>query len=131
MLNNKKLRIARPSSNLAATEKFYCQGLGLLRLGSFDDHEGFDGIMLGHPQAPYHLEFTRHREQSVKPLPTVEDLLVFYLPDLEEWKMAVDRMEASGYKAVSSHNSYWDKHGKTFSDPDGYRVVLQHASWGI
>jgi hypothetical protein len=24
---------------------------------------------------------------------------------------------------------YRDKKGKTFEDPDGYQVVLQHASW--
>ena len=24
---------------------------------------------------------------------------------------------------------FWDKHGKTFADPDGYRVVLQNAAW--
>lgn len=24
---------------------------------------------------------------------------------------------------------YWDRKGKTFEDPDGYRVVLQQSSW--
>jgi hypothetical protein len=30
---------------------------------------------------------------------------------------------------VRAFNPYWDRHGKTFADPDGYRVVLQHAAW--
>jgi hypothetical protein len=30
---------------------------------------------------------------------------------------------------VQSFNPYWDQHGKTFEDPDGYRVVLQNAAW--
>jgi len=30
---------------------------------------------------------------------------------------------------VKAFNPYWDKNGKTFEDPDGYRVVLQRASW--
>jgi len=24
---------------------------------------------------------------------------------------------------------YWDAHGRTFEDLDGYRVVLQNAAW--
>ena len=30
---------------------------------------------------------------------------------------------------VKAFNPYWDRKGKTFEDPDGYRVVLQQASW--
>jgi hypothetical protein len=26
--------------------------------GRFEDHAGFDGVMLGEPGAPYHFEFT-------------------------------------------------------------------------
>jgi len=40
-------------------------------LTQFHDHEGFDGVILGHPQQPYHLEFTAQRgHQSGKALPT-------------------------------------------------------------
>lgn len=28
-----------------------------------------------------------------------------------------------------SFNSYWDRVGVTFEDPDGYRVVLQRDAW--
>jgi hypothetical protein len=38
-------------------------------------------------------------------------------------------MEHHGHRPVKSFNPYWDKKGKTFEDPDGYRVVLQHAAW--
>jgi hypothetical protein len=34
-----------------------------------------------------------------------------------------------GYKHVQAFNPYWDVAGKTFEDPDGYRVVLQNARW--
>ena len=54
---------------------------------------------------------------------------MFYLPDAGEWGMVVARLEKAGYKSVKSFNPYWDKKGKTFEDPDGYRVVLQNASW--
>jgi len=33
------------------------------------------------------------------------------------------------YKPVKPFNPYWDKKGRTFEDPDGYRVVLQNAEW--
>lgn len=38
-------------------------------------------------------------------------------------------LEELGHKSVKAFNPYWDKKGKTFEDPDGYRVVLHHASW--
>ena len=41
----------------------------------------------------------------------------------------VARIKKSGYEPVSSFNPYWNQHGLTFEDPDGYRVVLQHAAW--
>ncbi len=54
---------------------------------------------------------------------------MFYLPDNGEWTSTVDRMEAARYTPVPSLNPYWDRSGRTFEDPDGYRVVLQNAAW--
>jgi hypothetical protein len=85
--------------------------------------------MLGRKGAAYHLEFTRKTGHKVGGAPTEDNLLVFYLPDAGEWQRAVARLEKTGYKSVKSFNPYWDKKGKTFEDPDGYRVVLQNASW--
>ena len=126
-----KLRVARPTNDLAALGHFYCEGLGLERLAGFGGHQGFDGVMLGHPGAPYHLEFTREDGQTVAPAPTAEHLLVFYFPDAAAWQAAVARLEAAGYAAVPAHNPYWDLQGRTFQDPDGYRVVLQQAAWAL
>lgn len=53
------LRVARPSANLEAATDFYTRGLGLELLASFKEHAGFDGVILGHPHWPYHLEFTK------------------------------------------------------------------------
>lgn len=126
-----KLWVARPTNNLAALRHFYVEGLGLSELYAFAGHDGFDGLMLGHPQAPYHLEFTQQSGHVVPPAPTAENLLVFYLPECLDWEAAVARMQASGYAAVPAHNSYWDQQGITFADPDGYRVVLQQAAWNF
>jgi catechol 2,3-dioxygenase-like lactoylglutathione lyase family enzyme len=123
------LRIARPTDNLEALLRFYRDGLGLVMLYRFEDHDGFDGIMLGQKGWPYHLEFTRKRGQATPRAPTKENLLVFYLPSADEWHLAVQRMRKTGFTPVQSFNPYWDLHGLTFEDPDGYRVVLQNDSW--
>ena len=123
------LRVARPSDDLEALLQFYRQGLGFALLYRFEDHDGFDGIMLGHEQAPYHLEFTRARGHVAGRAPTPDNLLVFYFPDAAEWQAAVGRMRDAGFTPVAAFNPYWDREGVTFEDPDGYRVVFQKAAW--
>ncbi|MDQ2772091.1 MAG: VOC family protein [Bacteroidota bacterium] len=125
------LRVARPTDNLPALRRFYCDGLGLMQLFAFNDHDGFCGLMLGHPQAPYHLEFTHQPGHLVGRAPTADNLLVFYLPDAGEWQAAVQRLEAAGFAPVPAYNPYWDELGRTYEDPDGYRVVLQRAAWNF
>jgi hypothetical protein len=70
------LRVARPTDHLDEVVRFYMEGVGLARLGTFDDHDGFDGVMLGVPGAAYHLEFTRKRGHIVGRAPTGDNLLV-------------------------------------------------------
>jgi catechol 2,3-dioxygenase-like lactoylglutathione lyase family enzyme len=103
------LRVARPSDNLDALRRFYEQGLGLALLFHFEDHEGFDGIILGQERAPYHFEFTRARGHAAGRAPTLDNLLVFYLPDVAEWQAAVQRMCDSGFNPVPAFNPYWDR----------------------
>ena len=123
------LRVARPTDHLEDVVRFYRDGVGLIETGSFQDHEGFDVVMLGLPGVSYHLEFTRQRDHIAGRAPTQENLLVFYLPSREEWQAAIDRMVAVGYAPVASYNPYWDRSGCTFEDPDGYRVVFQNEAW--
>ncbi len=126
---NAHLRIARPTDKLEAIADMYRAGLGLDVLGSFEDHDGFDGIMLGRPGAEYHLEFTHQRGCQAGRAPSPENLLIFYLDDQAEWEVTCGRMLESRFKPVPSRNPYWDVHGRTFEDLDGYRVVLQCATW--
>ena len=123
------LRVARPTDNIDALLPFYRDGLGLSVLGRFEDHAGFDGVMLGEPGGPYHFELTHQRGHAVGRAPTQDNLVVFYLPERAEWEAAVSRMRRSGFEPVPSYNPYWDVAGVTFEDADGYRVVLQCASW--
>jgi catechol 2,3-dioxygenase-like lactoylglutathione lyase family enzyme len=123
------LRVARPTDHLAEVIRFYRDGLGFDLLGSFEDHEGFDGAMLGQPDWAYHLEFTCKRGHIAGRAPSSDNLLVFYFPEEEAWGRAVQRMQGHGFSPVPSFNPYWDISGKTYEDPDGYHVVLQRGAW--
>ncbi|HEX3269751.1 MAG TPA: VOC family protein [Ktedonobacterales bacterium] len=123
------LRVARPTDAWDEILRFYRDGLGFEVIDSFIDHNGFDGVMLGHRGQQYHFEFTRKRGHAAGRAPTQDNLLVFYYPDVQEWERAVARMLQHGYAPVPSFNPYWDVHGQTFEDADGYRVVFQQAAW--
>lgn len=125
------IRFARPTDRLDEVVRFYSEGLGFSILAEFRDHNGFDGVMLGHPKAPYHFEFTHYRGHRVGRAPTADNLIVFYLPDAAEWETAVQRIRAIGVKPSPAFNPYWDRLGITFEDPDGYRVVMQRAEWSL
>lgn len=128
-LSQAKLRIARPTDRLETLGRFYREGLGFEELARFQDHDGFDGLVLGHPHAPYHLEFTHARGVTAGAAPGPEHLLVFYLPERADWLMAVNRLQAVAGPPKPAFNPYWDRDGLTFEDPDGYRIVLQNAAW--
>ncbi|MEU2129086.1 VOC family protein [Streptomyces sp. NPDC018352] len=125
------IRIARPSRDLAAAERFWAEGLGLNVLYRADAEQEpgtHDLLMLGHPDAPWHLELVHGGDHPTGPRPTDEDLLVLYLdgPVPEE---TVDRLEEHGGKRVPSPNPYWNEWGVTVEDPDGYRLVLCRRGW--
>lgn len=107
----------------------YCRGLGMRIVGKFENHDGFDGVMLGYPGAGWHFEFTHCRTHPVAPAHTVEDLIVLYLPDGAGWESACAMLLAAGFREAAPFNPYWALRGRTFEDYDGYRIVLQNAAW--
>ena len=123
------LRVARPVRDLGLSVSMYKRGLGLEEIGRFEDHEGFDGVMLGNRGMSCHFEFTYCRHHPVQPAPTPEDLLVFYIPEANEWHETCAAMLQARFKVVEAFNPYWQHLGRTFEDPDGYRVVIQRAAW--
>ncbi|KAF9946709.1 hypothetical protein BGZ72_011205 [Mortierella alpina] len=132
------LRFARPTTSLATALHFYQTALGLELVASFDNHRGFDGRILspGSPvpgsPAPWHIEFTfQHAEKESCRAPTKDNLLVLYLKDKAEVELRKARMVEHGYNAVESLNPYWDDHGVTFEDPEGWRIVLSWLEWTL
>ena len=121
----RQVRVARPTDRLEAVVSFYRDGLGLAELFRFDDHDGYNGIMLGLPGTAYHLEFTHHAEGSPGQAPTGDNLLVLYFDGQDAVRQVARRLEAHGGTAVVAENPYWTARGAiTIEDPDGWRVVL-------
>ncbi|MDP9794506.1 catechol 2,3-dioxygenase-like lactoylglutathione lyase family enzyme [Catenuloplanes nepalensis] len=113
------LRIARPTLSLAAAERFWTAGLGLDVLFRKDDL-----LMVGAPGAAWHLELVA---SDVAPAPTAEDLLVLYLDGPVDDALST-RLTAAGGRRTPQ-GDYWDRWGVTFTDPDGYRLVLSTRGW--
>ena len=72
-----QVRVARPTRDLEAARSFYGALLGIPVLASFEDHDGYSGVVFGLPDSSRQLEVV-YRE-GVTPSPTAEDQLVFYL----------------------------------------------------
>lgn len=123
-----QIRVARPTDQLKEVVDFYCNGLGLKKIGSFEDHEGYDGVMIGLPDSSYHLEFTQHKNGSQCLAPTKDNLLVLYIPDKKAIEEITNRLNTMGYPTVAPENPYWEKSGVTIEDPDGWRIVLMNTS---
>lgn len=123
------LRVARPTDRLETIAAMYRKGLGLEELGSFHDHEGFDGVMLGRPDITWHLEFTHRRGHEAGGQPSPEHLLVVYEPDPDLWARTCHQMVSAGFQPVAALNPYWDRNGRTFVDVDGYRIVICRRGW--
>ncbi|MCF3184888.1 VOC family protein [Streptomyces polychromogenes] len=125
------VRVARPSRDLAAAERFYVDGLGLDVLWRTSGHVPgeHDLVMVGPAGGGWHLELTRDPEHPVEPSPTVDDLFVVYLGQAPDAAL-VRRLIACGGEQVPSNNPYWDEYGVTVTDPDGYRLVLCSRTWG-
>jgi catechol 2,3-dioxygenase-like lactoylglutathione lyase family enzyme len=118
------VRLARPTDRLAECVRFYRDALGLVELGGFTGHAGYDGVMLGLPDGSVHLELTSHVDGSPCRAPSPDNLLVLYLPDRSTVDAVAARLAAAGHHAVEPENPYWLTRAVTVEDPDGWRVVL-------
>ena len=120
-----QLRVARHTERLEDVVAFYRDGIGLEEIGGFQDHDGYNGVFLAVPDSEAHLELTAGGAHPA-PVPQPESLLVLYLGDDRAVEEIVARLEAG---PVPPANPYWAEHGRTFEDPDGFRVVLVPEPW--
>lgn len=118
-----KFRVARHTNNLKAISDFYCSILHFEILGSFQDHESYDGVFLGKNGLDWHLEFTKSN-QSANHQFDDDDLLVFYPDTKEEFDQITKSIKKNEIKILPAKNPYWNKNGILIEDPDGYKVVI-------
>lgn len=122
------VRFARPTAHYDDVVSFYRDALGLRVLAQWRDHDGYDGVVFGLPEAPVQLEVTQHGTPPTVPPPDPENQLVLYLRGQAAVEAVVARMATYGHRPTSSTNPYWTERGAVlFADPDGWRVVL--APW--
>ncbi len=115
-----KLRIARHTDRLDEVVRFYRDRVGLQEIGSFQDHDGYDGVFLEIPGTGAHLEFTTGGDHHA-PAPHPESLLVLYLDSQSEIDAIAERIAQIPMMPV---NPYWRRNAKAYADPDGFQVLL-------
>ncbi len=123
------VRFARPTDKFEKVKEFYTKGVGLEILFTFEEHEGYNGVVLGLPDLSYQLEFTSHIKGSPCPAPSKDNLLVFYITNQDIINKKITDMKNLGYHPVAPENPYWLNKGFTFEDPDGWRVVFMNRSY--
>ena len=118
----------RPAGKFDAVVAFYRDVVGLPVLASFEDHDGYSGVVFGLPDASRQLELVFHEGQL--PTPTSEDQLVLYLGSAERVTSEAARIRAAGFEPTVDPNPYWTRTGAVcFLDPDGYSLVLSPEAW--
>ncbi|MFT4753164.1 MAG: hypothetical protein ACI9GM_001043 [Salibacteraceae bacterium] len=118
-----KFRVARHTKNLLLLKKFYTEVIGLIVLGDFENHEGYDGLFLGEVGENWHLEFTFDGDLP-NSQPDPDDLFVFYVNSDRELENIKEQAIKNCSPMVASKNPYWNRNGITLIDPDGFRVVI-------
>ena len=98
------VRIARPSHDLRASERFWVK------------------------EAVWHLELAADPDDAAPAAPTEEDLLVLYVGGEVDAEV-IRRLVDAGGTRVAARNPYRDRWGVTIADPDGYRLVLSGRAW--
>lgn len=115
-------RVARHTNDLNRIIHFY-ELLGMEILGSFENHDYYDGVFLGFPDADWHLEFTVSNEEA-QHKPDEDDLLVFYFDDEIKLNQVKSNLIQNNIKQMEAKNPYWNNNGFHFLDPDKFGIIL-------
>lgn len=119
------VRFARHTNNLNTIKSFYIDILGLELLGSFENHNGYDGVFIGIPNTDWHLEFTKSND-IISFNFNEDDILVLYPNTKIEYNILINNILKNNISSVTSKNPYWNENGKMYLDPDGYHVVISN-----
>lgn len=120
-----EFRFARHTNNLENLKLFYIHILGFELLGGFENHNDYNGIFIGKPNADWHLEFTQSNE-IVAFNYNEDDVLVFYPKEISEYNTLIDTIKKNNINFIKAKNPYWNENGKMLLDPDGYRIIISN-----
>lgn len=116
-------RFARHTNNLEQIESFYIDVLGFELLGSFENHNDYNGVFIGKPNENWHLEFTKSEEVVLFDF-NDDDILVFYPSSKYEFDVILKKIKLHKINFIKARNPYWNENGKMILDPDGYRIII-------
>ncbi len=120
-----EFRNARHTNHLKPIVEFYTNILGLEVLFSFENHNEYNGVFIGKPDHQWHLEFTASKNKAEHKF-GVEDILVFYPTEKDEYHEIVERIETNDIEKIKAKNPFWDENGIMIQDPDGFRVIISN-----
>jgi hypothetical protein len=117
-----KFRYARHTNQLDVLKEFYQELLFMDILGSFEDHDNYNGVFLGKEGLDWEIEFTQSEEEA-NHVSDADDLLVFYLSQ-DNFRSTYQQLLARSITLIDPKNPYWKQMGITFADPDGFLIVI-------
>lgn len=120
-----KLRIARHTNDLERIKTFYTDILGFDVLGSFENHDNYNGIFIGRTNFDWHFEFTQS-DAKANHFSDEDDITVLYPDTIEEYNSLINKLLNNNISTIASKNPYWNKNGKMFMDPDGFRIIISN-----
>jgi hypothetical protein len=120
-----KLRFASHTNNLEKIKSFYINTLGFELLGSFENHNNYDGIFIGKPNLDWHLEFTKYND-IVEFNFGEEDYLVLYPENNFEYNSILEKISKNKIEFITSKNPFWNDNEKMILDPDGYQIIISN-----
>lgn len=118
-------RYARHTNKLKEIKHFYTSVLELSIIGSFNDHDGYDGVFLGKEKMNWHLEFTSTKEET-NSIFNDDDILVLYPTSKSEYKNILSNIEKYKIKKHNPKNPYWKENGILIKDPDKFNIIISN-----
>ena len=119
------LRVARHTNNLEIIENFYVNILGFEKLGSFQNHDNYNGIFIGKLDLDWHFEFTQSALKA-NHIFDEDDLIVLYPDTITKYNSLMQSLIDNNISKIKAINPYWKVNGRMFLDPDGYRIVISN-----
>lgn len=122
-----KFRLARHTNDLEKIKTFYVNVLGFEVLGSFENHDNYNGIFIGYPNSDWHLEFTKS-DSNANHFSDEDDIIVLYPETILKYNTLINSILDNNISIITSKNPYWNQNGKMILDPDGFRIVVSNLN---